>query len=233
MTRDSDVLRPMSLSKDKLNVSFDEFFDKKSKQDVFRMRVSCELGNFCANSLDQFVRNFEQQTGLSAQLKLNRERVNSTMQGTYAGSTAKGLTFRLVYEPTRKRTYVELRDQPFETLLSQVNAQRQQDNMMNSRGPGSVYKPKSVSASTFRKEIELACFRTVNCKDHQDVLRKMRLAWMSTNASPDLAAREYAKLCLSAITRVQNFGSALRNAGTYDPQLAPCNAAMYEHFVTN
>ena len=94
------------------------------------------------------------------------------------------------------------------------------------------YKYKSVPYNTFMKEIYLECYKTVDCKNHKQAVRKVAAAYRAIKNSPSRTAKAYAKSCLDGFSTLNSFPKHLQGQpGVYYAQFMACNAALEYHFV--
>lgn len=74
----------------------------------------------------------------------------------------------------------------------------------------------------------LECGRTVNCNDRNDVISKMRTAWMKLNSSTGMA-KAYSDSCFDTLRNVQGFHPSIQfSPEIISGQLQPCNAGLRE-----
>lgn len=74
----------------------------------------------------------------------------------------------------------------------------------------------------------LNCGVNVNCQNKNEVIEKMRSAWLRLRNAGGMPAA-YSDTCFDAFKRVQELNPAITiNAGIMQPQLNACNAGLRE-----
>ena len=79
------------------------------------------------------------------------------------------------------------------------------------------YKYKSVPYNTFMKEIYLECYKTVDCKNHKQVVRKVAAAYRAVKNSPSGTAKAYAKSCLKGFSTINSAPKHLQGKDYFYP----------------
>lgn len=148
-------------------------------------------------------------------------------------------TFRIVGDTMYKTHDYKTLD--LEALLADqgIRYESKQEEAVNYRCPddGSMpaasgtqpAQPEAPRAADVPASVFLQCSDTVECSDRDEVVSKMRDAWLTLDASPNRMAQAYADPCLDALIRLDDLHPAIPfEAGIVQPQMDACNAGLRE-----